>query len=607
MYYPEEVVDNVSRANDIVDIVGQYVKLKRQGSRYTGLCPFHNEKTPSFSVSGETQLYYCFGCGVGGNVYTFVMEYENYTFQEAIEYLADRAGIELPKDDGRQERRDDSRKKRMLEANRMAARYFYYQLKNKQGSRAYQYLRGRGLTDETIVKFGLGYSNISSDDLCRYLKQKGFEESILAESGLIKVDQRGAHDRFWNRVMFPIMDVNNRVIGFGGRVMGEGLPKYLNSPETPLFDKSRNLYGLHAAKKARKGYFLLCEGYMDVIALHQAGFTNAVASLGTAFTPQHAMLMKRYVDQVILTFDSDGAGVTAALRAIPILKRAGLGIKVLNMRPYKDPDEFIKGEGAEAYEERIRQAQNSFLFEIGVLRSKYDFRDPAQKTEFQTETARKLLEFDEEMERSNYIEAVALEHGMNADSLRRRVNQMGAGLLPGEHLTAASDDEEVRQRRAEQKKRKDTSDRKAQRMLLSALISCQGLYRQIQDIIKPSDFTEPMYQELAQVIMKDLQEGKKINPSELTNHFLAGTPGAETGEGSESRSGEQQYQVISEIFHAELGESVTKEEKEKIYADLVRKVKTDSLRQAGREVSDLAAFQEMVKTQEQLRRLRISL
>lgn len=607
MYYPEEVVDNVSRANDIVDIVGQYVKLKRQGSRYTGLCPFHNEKTPSFSVSGETQLYYCFGCGVGGNVYTFVMEYENYTFQEAIEYLADRAGIELPKDDGRQERRDDSRKKRMLEANRMAARYFYYQLKNKQGSRAYQYLRGRGLTDETIVKFGLGYSNISPDDLCRYLKQKGFEESILAESGLIKVDQRGAHDRFWNRVMFPIMDVNNRVIGFGGRVMGEGLPKYLNSPETPLFDKSRNLYGLHAAKKARKGYFLLCEGYMDVIALHQAGFTNAVASLGTAFTPQHAMLMKRYVDQVILTFDSDGAGVTAALRAIPILKRAGLGIKVLNMRPYKDPDEFIKGEGAEAYEERIRQAQNSFLFEIGVLRSKYDFRDPAQKTEFQTETARKLLEFDEEMERSNYIEAVALEHGMNADSLRRRVNQMGAGLLPGEHLTAASDDEEVRQRRAEQKKRKDTSDRKAQRMLLSALISCQGLYRQIQDIIKPSDFTEPMYQELAQVIMKDLQEGKKINPSELTNHFLAGTPGAETGEGSESRSGEQQYQVISEIFHAELGESVTKEEKEKIYADLVRKVKTDSLRQAGREVSDLAAFQEMVKTQEQLRRLRISL
>lgn len=607
MYYPEEVVDNVSRANDIVDIVGQYVKLKRQGSRYTGLCPFHNEKTPSFSVSGETQLYYCFGCGVGGNVYTFVMEYENYTFQEAIEYLADRAGIELPKDDGRQERRDDSRKKRMLEANRMAARYFYYQLKNKQGSRAYQYLRGRGLTDETIVKFGLGYSNISSDDLCRYLKQKGFEESILAESGLIKVDQRGAHDRFWNRVMFPIMDVNNRVIGFGGRVMGEGLPKYLNSPETPLFDKSRNLYGLHAAKKARKGYFLLCEGYMDVIALHQAGFTNAVASLGTAFTPQHAMLMKRYVDQVILTFDSDGAGVTAALRAIPILKRAGFGIKVLNMRPYKDPDEFIKGEGAEAYEERIRQAQNSFLFEIGVLRSKYDFRDPAQKTEFQTETARKLLEFDEEMERSNYIEAVALEHGMNADSLRRRVNQMGAGLLPGEHLTAASDDEEVRQRRAEQKKRKDTSDRKAQRMLLSALISCQGLYKQIQDIIKPSDFTEPMYQELAQVIMKDLQEGKKINPSELTNHFLAGTPGAETGEGSESRSGEQQYQVISEIFHAELGESVTKEEKEKIYADLVRKVKTDSLRQAGREVSDLAAFQEMVKTQEQLRRLRISL
>lgn len=607
MYYPEEVVDDVSRANDIVDIVGQYVKLKRQGSRYTGLCPFHNEKTPSFSVSGENQLYYCFGCGVGGNVYTFVMEYENYTFQEAIEYLADRAGIVLPRDDGKQERRDDNRKKRMLEANRMAARYFYYQLKNKQGQRAYQYLRERGLSDETIVKFGLGYANISSDDLCRYLKQKGFEESILADSGLIKVDQRGAHDRFWNRVMFPIMDVNNRVIGFGGRVMGDGLPKYLNSPETPLFDKSRNLYGLHAARKSRKDHFLLCEGYMDVIALHQAGFTNAVASLGTAFTPQHAMIMKRYVSQVILTFDSDGAGVTAALRAIPILKRAGLGIRVLNMRPYKDPDEFIKGEGAEAYEERIRQAQNSFLFEISVLRSQYDFRDPAQKTAFQAETARKLLEFEEEMERSNYIEAVALEYGMNTDSLRRRVNQMGAGLLPGEHLTVASDEADVRKRRAEQKKRKDTSDRKAQRMLLSALISYPDLYRQIQDIVEPSDFTEPGYQELARMIMEQLREGKKINPSELTNHFLAGYSERETEQGTEHDFGEQQYQVISEIFHAEMGASVTKEEREKIYSDLVRKVKTDSLRLAGRDVSDLAAFQEMVKTQERLRRLRISL
>ena len=601
MYYPEEIVDEVGRANDIVDVIGQYVKLKRQGSRYTGLCPFHNEKTPSFSVSGDMQLYHCFGCGVGGNVFTFVMEYESYTFQEAIEYLADRAGITLPKDDGRQDRAEDNRRKRMLEANKMAARYFYYQLKNKQGSRAYEYLRKRGLSDETILKFGLGYSNISPDDLYRYLKSKGFEDQLLADCGLIKVDAKGAHDRFWNRVMFPIMDVNNRVIGFGGRVMGDGLPKYFNSPETKLFDKSRNLYGLHAAKKARKDYFLLCEGYMDVIALHQAGFTNAVASLGTAFTPQHAILMKRYVQQVILTFDSDNAGINAALRAIPILKNAGLSVKVLNMKPHKDPDEFIKAEGAEAYEERIRQAQNGFLFEIGVLRSRYDFRDPDRKTAFQVETAKKLLEFEDEMERSNYIEAVALAYDINAAELRRKVNQMGAGLLPGETWSTPVQENENK-RREEKKRQKDTSDKKAQRMLLAWMAAYPSAYEQIKELVTPSDFTVPGYQKLAQMIYENLEEGKEINPSELTSHFIVQYPDGAAVEGAE-----QEYKMISEVFHTGLGESVAKEEKEKIFSDLVRKVKSDSLRLAGRDVSDLAAFQEIVKTQEKLRRLQIKL
>lgn len=590
MYYPEEIVDEVARANDIVDIVGQYVKLKRQGSRYVGLCPFHNEKTPSFSVSGDTQLYYCFGCHAGGNIFTFVMEYENYTFQESIEYLADRAGIELPKENSGRERAEDSRRKQMLEANKLAARYFYYQLKAKQGSRAYQYLKNRGLSDETIVKFGLGYSNISSDDLYRYLKQKGYEDKLLADCGLIKVDQKGAHDRFWNRVMFPIMDINNRVIGFGGRVLGDGLPKYLNSPETVLFDKSRNLYGLHAAKKARKDYFLLCEGYMDVIALHQAGFTNAVASLGTAFTPQHAILMKRYVKQVILTFDSDGAGINAALRAIPILKNAGLSVKVLNMKPHKDPDEFIKAEGAEAYEERIRRAQNGFLFEIGILRGNYDFRDPEQKTNFQTETAKKLLEFEDEMERGNYIEAVALAYDINAADLKRKVGQLGAGLMPGE--TWRSPTEEIQQRREERKRRADTSDKKAQRMLLAWLTAYPSAYAQVRELVVPSDFTEEAYGQLAQMIYEKMEKGEQINPSELITHFI---------------NNEQDYKKISEIFHTGLEESVTKEKKEKIFSDLVRKVKSDSLRLAGRDASDLAAFQEIVRMQEKLRKFHIVL
>ena len=320
---------------------------------YFGLCPFHSEKSPSFSVSPSKQMYYCFGCGAGGNVITFIMEYENYSFPEALAFLADRAGIELPKVEYDKEAREQADLKAvLLEINRTAANYFYYQLKQPHGQIGYRYLKDRKLSDETIKRFGLGFANKTSDDLYRYLKSKGYADQILKETGLVTIEERGTHDKFWNRVMFPIMDVNNRVIGFGGRVMGDGTPKYLNSPETKLFDKSRNLYGLNYARTSREKYMLICEGYMDVIAMHQAGFTNAVASLGTAFTTQHAALLKRYTDQVVLTYDSDGAGIKAALRAIPILKSVGMSVKVLNMQPYKDPDEFIKNRGPEEFRER---------------------------------------------------------------------------------------------------------------------------------------------------------------------------------------------------------------------------------------------------------------
>ena len=259
-----------------------------------------------------------------------------------------------------------------MEINKEAAKYFYYQLRQESGKIGYRYLAGRELSDETIKKFGLGFANKTSNDLTLYLRQKGYTDEQIIQAGLATADERyGVHDKFWNRVMFPIMDANNRVIGFGGRVMGEGEPKYLNSPETEIFDKSRNLYGLNRARTSRKSYFLICEGYMDVIALHQAGFTNAVASLGTAFTPGHAALIKRYVNEVYLTFDSDGAGTKAALRALPILKEAGITAKIIRMDPYKDPDEFIKNLGADKFRERIEQAKNSFLFEIQVLERDY--------------------------------------------------------------------------------------------------------------------------------------------------------------------------------------------------------------------------------------------
>lgn len=308
-YYSDELIEEVRSANDIVNVISDYVRLQKKGSTHFGLCPFHNEKTPSFSVSQNKQIYHCFGCGAGGNVITFLMQYENYTFPEALQALAQRAGITLPIQEmtGRARQEADKRA-RILEVNKTAAKYFYAQLRMEQGQNGMQYLKRRGLDSETLKKFGLGYSNKFSDDLYKYLRQQGYGDELLKDSGLVTIDEkRGGRDKFWNRVMFPIMDVNSRVIGFGGRVMGDGGPKYLNSPETMIFDKSRNLYGLNIARKSRKHFILLCEGYMDVIALHQAGFDNAVASLGTSFTEGHANLLKRYTKEVYCTFDSDGA------------------------------------------------------------------------------------------------------------------------------------------------------------------------------------------------------------------------------------------------------------------------------------------------------------
>ena len=284
MFYPEELIEEIREKNDIVDVIGAHVKLQRKGSSYFGLCPFHNEKSPSFSVSPDKQMYYCFGCGAGGNVYTFMMEYENFSFQEAVKALADRAGVALPEREySEEEKKAADIRSRILELNKMAANYFYYQLRTENGKQAMEYLKGRQLSDETIKGFALGFANKYSNDLYRYLKNKGVSDELLRESGLMNVDEKhGMYDKFWNRVMFPIQDVNGRVIGFGGRVMGDGKPKYLNSPETKVFDKSRNLYGLHIARTTRKKYLLVCEGYMDVISMHQAGFKNAVASLGTA-------------------------------------------------------------------------------------------------------------------------------------------------------------------------------------------------------------------------------------------------------------------------------------------------------------------------------------
>ena len=588
MFYPEDIVEEVRTKNDIVDIVSGYVKLQKKGSNYFGLCPFHNEKSPSFSVSPSKQMYYCFGCGAGGNAITFLMEYENYSFPEALQVLADRAGVELPKEEMTKEARAQADlRATLLEINKLAANYFYYQLKQPQGKLGYDYLTGRKLSDATILHFGLGFANKTSDDLYRYLKSKGYKDEILKETGLVSIEERGTHDKFWNRVMFPIMDVNNRVIGFGGRVMGDGTPKYLNSPETRLFDKSRNLYGLNYARSSRKKYMLICEGYMDVIAMHQAGFTNAVASLGTAFTSQHAMLIKRYTDQVILTYDSDGAGVNAALRAIPILKEVGISCKVLNMKPYKDPDEFIKNMGAEAFQERIDQAQNSFLFEIEVLKRDYNLEDPEQKTNFYNAVARKLLEFPEALERDNYTQAVAREQFIPYQELKQLVSRLSSRIVPGAEQTQPREEFSPRER----KKEKEDGTRQSQRLLLTWLIEDPKLFDKIEGIITPDDFREDLYHQVAQMVFDGHTRGD-VNPAGILNHFI---------------NDEEQYKEVAALFNASLKESLNNEEQKKAFSETVIKVRKHSLDEASRNASDIETLQKIIQAQSALKTLHISL
>jgi DNA primase len=591
-FFSDELIEEVRSRNDIVDVIGGYVRLQKKGNYYFGLCPFHNEKSPSFSVTRNKQMYYCFGCGAGGNVFTFLMQYENFTFGEAMEMLADRVGIELPKHEMTEaQKREADKRTRLLEINKEAAKYFYMLLRSPRGQKAYEYFKKRELSDETMQKFGLGYSDQYSDDLYRYLRKKGYTDDILKDSGLVAIDEaRGGHDKFWNRAMFPIMDVHNRVIGFGGRVMGEGEPKYLNSPETMIFDKSRNLYGLHIARTTKKNQLLLCEGYMDVIALHQAGFDNAVASLGTALTSGHASLLKRYTKEVYLTYDSDGAGVKAALRAIPILKEVGIITKVINMRPYKDPDEFIKALGAEEYQKRIDAAENSFLFEIRILKEQYDMGDPESKTAFYNEIAKRLLAFPEELERTNYMEAVAEAQQINYESLRKLVNNLA---MKNEGITARP---APLKSGVHERKQKEDGMKQSQKLLLTWLIEDTRLFVTIRGLITPDDFTEDIFHRVAQQLFAQHAEHGSVNPAQIISTFAE----------------EEEQREVAGLFNARIHEVETKAEKEKALKETIIRVKQNSVEQRSKNMdpTDMAALMKVVedkRTLEQLEKLHISI
>lgn len=589
MYYPEEVIEEVRSKNDIVDVISSYVKLQKKGSNHWGLCPFHSEKSPSFSVHAGKQMYHCFGCGESGNVYTFIMKYENYSFPEAVKMLAERAGVQLPELEYTEEmRKKEGRRARILEVNKEAAKFFYYQLRSPHGAVGYQYLKKRELSDETIHKFGLGYAGKNGAELVAYLRNKGFSDELIKEAGLANFSERsGLVSQFWNRVMYPIQDGNNRVIGFGGRVMGDGEPKYLNSPETPVFDKRKNLYGLNFARTSKRGSMIICEGYMDVIAMHQAGFSQAVASLGTAFTPEQAALLRRYTDTVLLAYDSDGAGVKAALRGIGILRDAGLTAKVINMRPAKDPDEFMKTFGREAFEERISQAENSFFFEIRILQEQFDMSDPEAKTKFHREIAMRLCRFTEELERDNYLQAVAEKYFIGIENLRKLVAGYAA-------QTGLAKPVERPKSGVRQKNPPEENGKRVQRLLLTWITDEPALYHKIKKYISAEDFTEELYRRVADRLFQELEAGI-FRPADIISAF----------------EDEEEQRQAAELFNTNLPRLSTGQEREKAFHDILLSVKKNSYEyHTSRLGSDVGALNQAIegkKALEELAKTHISL
>ena len=404
---------------------------------------------------------------------------------------------------------------------------------------------------------------------------------LLRDSGLFNVDERhGMYDKFWNRVIFPIMDVNNRVIGFGGRVMGDGKPKYLNSPETKIFDKSRNLYGLNVARTTRKNYLILCEGYMDVISMHQAGFTNAVASLGTALTSGHASLLKRYTQEVLLLYDSDDAGVRAALRAIPILREAGVTSRVVNLRPHKDPDEFIKALGGEEFEKRLEQAMDSFMFRVHMAQREFSMKEPQGQNRFFERCAQMLLELSDELERNLYIEAIVKDYrnyGISVEDLRKRVNTLALKGTPAEQRV------QLKQTGTQQKK-KENAGEKAQKLMLTWLVTYPGIFETVEKYIQPADFIVPLYRQVAEMLYEQHVQGD-VNPARLLNSFI---------DSDEQRE-------VSSLFNATI-HLENAQEQDRAFADTVLRIKEESLKDKNKnwDPTDMQGLQEIVKAKKEL-------
>lgn len=426
MAFPENFIQDLTERSDIVDVVGSYVQLsKKSGANYFGLCPFHNERTPSFAVNPSGQFYHCFGCGKGGGVINFIMEIENLSYPDAVRFLANRAGIQMPEETFD---RDSRKRARLLSANKDAARWYYEQLSTPGGKRCTDYMAGRGISPSVARRFGLGYAP-ERGGFQQAMREKGYTDWELLDADLIRKGDRGFYDTFRDRLMFPIIDVRGQVIGFSGRTLGESGAKYLNSRDTLVFNKGRNLFALNLAKKSKAGYIILSEGNIDIVALHQAGFDSAVASLGTSLTPEQARLLSRYTGEVILCYDNDGAGIKASQRAIGILERLDLKVRVLRLTGAKDPDEYIRTRGPEAFRNLLEGSEDQVDYRLNSVKAKYDLSRDEEKVSYLREATALVASLPGSVERQVYAIRVAGEAGVGQDAVIREVERRRKQLV----------------------------------------------------------------------------------------------------------------------------------------------------------------------------------
>ena len=505
--YSEEVIEEVRQNNDIVDVISQYVHLTRKGRNYFGLCPFHNEKSPSFSVSPDRQIFHCFGCGVGGNVYTFLMKLEGMSFLEALENLADRANIQLPKLENNADNYKEELKAKVYKVNEFTAEFYHQNLYKPTAKIAQEYVKKRRLNQETLEAYKIGFSG-RFDELYKELRKQGFEDKEILESGLVNRNDNGTYiDRYRNRLMFPICDVRGKAIAFGGRVLDDSLPKYINSPENIVYSKGRHLFGLNVAKKYAEKKLLIVEGYMDVISLHQRGIRNVVGALGTALTEQQGWLLRKSTEQVILGFDADGAGQTAIERSIDILQKMGCDMRVLQIEGAKDPDEYIVKFGEARFNLAIENAISLVEFKVKKLRQTLNIENTADKIKFLNQTAQILSKVESKIEREIYIEKIAKGYNISKEAIYAEVNKLIYSNVKSEKILQNSkpeikhhkEEKDVEQINEELVKRENTIIA----LLLDANIQ---IFNKIKEKIKPEDFKNQLNKIIAEQLYKELEK-----------------------------------------------------------------------------------------------------